>query len=488
MAVVSTQLTSDFVPEGVRNLYFTNARADARVNALVQDFALQNDFGLVPTTRLPTTLLNGVSQLAYNDATRRLTLHYLLIDSDTETLESHQLPNWLTEAELNPLVSVWAHSGDTSLIPVAKLGSGTPSATTYLNGAGAWTTPAGGTGGLTQAEADLRYLQLTGGIIDAGNARALRLVADGSGPPAMQTLTNSTGAQKAWQALRAGGGTGWFSIEGMLGGSNEKPGLAMGPGSGGRDVELYREAANHLLTPDVFSASELRVTGSLATTQAQLGLETWARTGDSSLIPSSKLPPVATGEQITVVNTPGHVPAAGAGTIGDAYFVVQDESLRIGVDTPGTSSTPTGTFNAIPNRSDLHIVSSLPSTNDAVDGDFYYWNSSNIHGGGQNFYRVRTENSIRYMEQVHPSIALAASRSNSGYSVIWLGAEGTAGFALEFTYTLAASTDYFYLNTGSDTIRRLVRSSFQGAGTTSHHYRFLSPRPDLRGMTWADAA
>ena len=32
MAVVSTQLTTDFVPEGVRNLYFTNARADARVN------------------------------------------------------------------------------------------------------------------------------------------------------------------------------------------------------------------------------------------------------------------------------------------------------------------------------------------------------------------------------------------------------------------------------------------------------------------------
>ena len=117
----------------------------------------------------------------------------------------------------------------------------------------------GGSGGLTEGDADARYLQLTGGTLTgpgrltidvSGNSEALVINHHGGLSEAgVHVFTNTTGAQKAIQASRSNQSTAWFSIEGSLGGGNTKPGIAFGGGTGARDTELYRDSANNWRTP-----------------------------------------------------------------------------------------------------------------------------------------------------------------------------------------------------------------------------------------------
>lgn len=137
----------------------------------------------------------------------------------------------------------------------------------------------GGGSGITQTQADARYVNIDGddmsGMLDVtvtGDLSAVTLRAPGDNPPVISTRTDITGAQKAFQASRGTQGTAWFSVEGALGGSNNNPGLAFGTGTSGRDVDLYRGGANILETDDAFRADELRVSGTLATTQTNLGV------------------------------------------------------------------------------------------------------------------------------------------------------------------------------------------------------------------------
>ena len=202
----------------------------------------------------------------------------------------HKISNAMQVRGVAVTPGAWATGDIARAGTIWYMRSGVDTTTPPGSGAVGWEAIAGVPTGITQAEADLRYLQLTGGVLDpAGNARALRVVGDGSGPPAFQTLTAATGAQKAWQALRDGQSGAWFSIEGAVGGANTKAGLAIGPGGAGRDVQLYREAAGHLRTNGIFSAAEYRVTGTLSTTQARLGLEEFAREGDTTLVPVVKM-------------------------------------------------------------------------------------------------------------------------------------------------------------------------------------------------------
>ena len=131
---------------------------------------------------------------------------------------------------------------------------------------GMFTLPAGG-GGLTEAAADARYLQLIGGTLAGpgrltidvvGNSEALVINHPGGlSESALHTFTNTIGAQKAMQASRSGQSTAWFSVEGSLGGGNTKPGIAFGGGTGARDTELYRDSANNWKTPDFFHRAGL---------------------------------------------------------------------------------------------------------------------------------------------------------------------------------------------------------------------------------------
>ena len=56
MAEVELRLNTNVVAEGSQNLYYTNARADARIALKVANFALKANSGtLVPTSKLPFT-------------------------------------------------------------------------------------------------------------------------------------------------------------------------------------------------------------------------------------------------------------------------------------------------------------------------------------------------------------------------------------------------------------------------------------------------
>ena len=140
----------------------------------------------------------------------------------------------------------------------------------------------GSGGGMSEAEADARYLQLIGGTLTGpgrltidvdGNNEALVINHHGGlSESALHAFTNTTGAQKAMQASRSSQSTAFFSIEGSLGGGNTKPGIAMGDGTGARDTVLYRDSANNWKTPDFFTAQGFSITGTPLTTWNALGI------------------------------------------------------------------------------------------------------------------------------------------------------------------------------------------------------------------------
>ena len=141
------------------------------------------------------------------------------------------------------------------------------------------------TSGITQANADNRYVELSGdtmtgelSIEPSGDNTGLSINAVGlDNDPAVVITIPTTGSQRILQAFRTGQLNGIVSLEGDLGGNSNKPGIAFGPGTLGRDVSLYREGANQLKTDDSLSVNELIVDNAgLSSTRENLGLGTAA--------------------------------------------------------------------------------------------------------------------------------------------------------------------------------------------------------------------
>ena len=164
----------------------------------------------------------------------------------------------------------------TGTLPVARGGTGATTVAAALSNLGL-------SNALTQTTADNRYAQLTGvdftGAVTidmTGNNEVLNVSGhDTTSAVVMKLETNNTGDQKAFQASRDGESFGWASFEGSLGGSNNNPGLALGPGgSSGRDVNIYRGGVNILQTDDTFTAAVLNVStaNGRSTTRTNLGL------------------------------------------------------------------------------------------------------------------------------------------------------------------------------------------------------------------------
>ena len=74
-------------------------------------------------------------------------------------------------------------------------------------------------------------------------------------------IVGTSGDRKAFQLKQGTSNTAWGSFEFSLGGGIGKPGFAMGDGSAGRDVALYRDEANVWKTPDTFDANAFRQGG-----------------------------------------------------------------------------------------------------------------------------------------------------------------------------------------------------------------------------------
>ena len=113
---------------------------------------------------------------------------------------------------------------------------------------------------LTYILAKLESITVTVKIGGSGNKSSLIVRGHGAtDQPVVSIETNDDGSQKSFQAKRASQSQGWVSCDGALGGSEEQPGIAFGPGSGARDTALYREGADHLKTPDKLTVGELDV-------------------------------------------------------------------------------------------------------------------------------------------------------------------------------------------------------------------------------------
>ena len=141
--------------------------------------------------------------------------------------------------------------------------------------------------GLSQADADARYLQkdTTGTtttqtiedpiVVDVqGNQEAFKIQAhDVTSSAIFKIETPTGGSQKAFQANREGQSLAFMEFGGAVGGTG-KPGIAMGAGTGGRDVNLYREDNHTLRTDDTFRAAALEIssTSGYVTTRANLSL------------------------------------------------------------------------------------------------------------------------------------------------------------------------------------------------------------------------
>ena len=184
------------------------------------------------------------------------------------------------------------------------------------------------------------------------------------------------------------------------------------------------------------------------------------------------------------VTTLSERPAASEFTVGMIFHVLQNDTAYIGQNDKHVASAPEGDFAAIPARSDLHIVANLPTgstLNNATLGDFYFHNGGSVIHGGYEFYEVETHGASKVLTNVHPDDALAASRSNNSWGVEWLGAEDSEAEALAYTYVLLNNTDYFFLDTTDDTIKRLDRVTYVGPGQTANHYRWLAIGGDSGG-------
>ena len=107
--------------------------------------------------------------------------------------------------------------------------------------------------------------------------------------------------------------------------------------------------------------------------------------------------------------------------------------------------------------------------------------------GGYEFYEVETHGASKVLTNVTDATALAASRSNNSWSIEWLGVEADSTEALEYTFSLVGTTDYFYLDSTDDTIKRLDRSTYVGPGQTANHYRWLAIGGDSGGGTTTPA-
>ena len=246
------------------------------------------------------------------------------------------------------LARPWSQD-DTTVLPIGKYpGGGAAGQALVLNSAAdgvTWyTIPPPG---ISQSNADLRYVRLAGGgtvtgrvVMQSNSVNALEVIGTGSGTAAVPVLRSrvGTGRRIALQALNSSGAA-WFEL-GQQTGGNARPGIGFGHSGIGSesapDTELFRSNANEWTTPDKLIAAELDVSANLARTQGNLGLESFARVGTGNQIPTTRLSSIRA--QAYTVNTavwPGA--KLGSGSAGTAHVLYWESG-----DTPAWGPLPSG--------------------------------------------------------------------------------------------------------------------------------------------------
>ena len=122
--------------------------------------------------------------------------------------------------------------------------------------------------GISQDDADARYLRLSGGDltgnldVDAGSGTAIEAggtAAGASGTPAILVVVGTT-TDGIGMAIKRGTEANDMIRLNVRSGGSGKPGIEFGAGAGSQpDTSIYREGASHLRTEDTFQVNELLV-------------------------------------------------------------------------------------------------------------------------------------------------------------------------------------------------------------------------------------
>ena len=191
------------------------------------------------------------------------------------------------------------------------------------------------------------------------------------------------------------------------------------------------------------------------------------------------------GRDTFVVNTTSERPACTSTIAGFQYYILQSDSEYVCVNIPHTTTDSTGSFVVVATRSDLRVETNLPNPTSLTVGIFAYLNTDNVSSGGQEFYEVeQVSANHRSWVQTNATAALADSRSNNSYSITWLGSESTPADALEFTHSITANRDYFYLDVEDDLFYRLNTTTFVAAGSVVNHYQWLLVGANLGDLAY----
>ena len=135
--------------------------------------------------------------------------------------------------------------------------TGSPNRATTLSDLAGFIGSQPGVGGISQTDADARYLQLTGGTLTS----SLRIEQD-SNTTALTLERGATAGNTTLQAIDDGDARAWLQINRQVGATEMNPGILLGPGgSGNRDVNLYRRDPNVWKTDDTFDAADYEIGG-----------------------------------------------------------------------------------------------------------------------------------------------------------------------------------------------------------------------------------
>ena len=164
----------------------------------------------------------------------------------------------------------------------------------------------------------------------------------------------------------------------------------------------------------------------------------------------------------------GGFPTPGADCDRELAYNLGTEQFEICENSPHVQALPSGTWGFIPNRTDLLVEESRNFVSSPDLGDFVF------DAGAHHFYEwtviFQSGTTRNAWVQTIPTIALAASRSNTTYSVHFLGEQNSDNAALGHISSLAANTDYFYV--AGDTIRILDLSTYVAGGTAVDHWEW----------------
>ena len=191
----------------------------------------------------------------------------------------------------------------------------------------------------------------------------------------------------------------------------------------------------------------------------------------------------AKADELIPVQTYSDLPAPTKDEVGTLYFVEADDTLYAVIPLTRYGTAATGTFGDPGNRSDFHILGDLPIPPTGYADE---WAFSRNRG---HFFRANASETVW-----NPSTAQAAlddSRSVNTYAVHFIGQLATDAEALALTPTISPETDYFFVRTSDNTLRRLTLNTFTSASnpTTFYQWRYATSKviANPHGVTAGEA-